>query len=525
MVKNNQKIIIVVILLIAAFLILPKLNLFSIVPYASQCALASCPSGYTDLGASCDDSSRVCTRNCQQIIPESCGSYGSESQVGITSKEMPSYTTWYHTPPYDMSNAYCYEYRTSSQWTLTGMNSGSKTLKIYTKDGTTLSDTKTTSSTSATFVLYSQVESIKNDNGNLEAYGKVSSTDLYSYDSSTLTVKLYVARATYTPAQTLNSPTTCTYETCTENQVVIVGGQYRVCHNGQFNAITDLVLLTPEEQAAVLALINQLQLTVQQKALIIQNLTNTLEGQAIMINQLTALTNEKALIIQQLSANITYQAQLISQMQLTVAEQAATIAALNLNIQQQGQLIAQLQTNLNNKVALIAQLQVENANQAQLIAAMNLSFGSQAYIIQQLQANITNDAIIISNMGYTVQQQAQLINELTLERNQLAQLVAALNLSNGDTALLINQLNLKLNEQIAIIAELNRSIQDEEAIVAQLRATIEEQNAIIESLRNGTIPTEDILNQLQTIWTNYKMWIIIGGAVFLVLALSGGKRR
>lgn len=309
---------------------------------------------------------------------------------------------------------------------------------------------------------------------------------------------------------------------CTEGEIKQIGNEYYICRNAAFVKayITDL---SPEQQAAVMAQINALQATVEQKAAIIANLSDTIEGQVLMINQLSALTEEKARIIAQLSSNLTYQAQLISQMQLTVNQQVVTIQTLSSNITYQAQLIAQLQTNLNNKIQLIGLLQVENENQARMIREMNLSFANQAYIINQLSANITNDAVIIRNLQYNVQDQARLINELRLQRDQLAELVAAMNLSNGDTARLINELQLRVEDQIVIINQLNRSLEDERTIVEQLRLTIEEQNRIIEDLRNGVVP--DSRFDVRTIWAENK-WVIIGVAGILIAALLlGGKKR
>lgn len=310
---------------------------------------------------------------------------------------------------------------------------------------------------------------------------------------------------------------------CTEGELIQLGSSYYLCENGAFRPAY-LSTLSPEQQAALLTQINALNATIAEKARLIQNLTNTLNGQVTMINALNATIAQKAQIIQQLSNNITYQAQLITQLQLTQSQQAETIRLLSNNITYQGQLIQQLQINLDAKIALIGLLQVENTRQAELIRAMNQSFQNQAYIIQQLNLNISSDAVIIRNLGLTVRDQANLINELSLQRDELARLVAAMNLSNTDSARLINELQLTVNDQIAIIAELNRSLQDEQAIVNQLTLTIEEQLRIIEALRNGTIPGDSPFD-IRNIWANYKMPIIIAGAVLLLLLLMGGKKR
>lgn len=309
---------------------------------------------------------------------------------------------------------------------------------------------------------------------------------------------------------------------CTEGEIKQIANEYFVCKNKVFVKayVTDL---TPEQQAQIIAQINALSVSIQEKANIIANLTSNLEGQLIMINQLQLDTAQKATIIKQLSNNITYQAQLIAGMQLTVKEQAATIANLTTNINTQATMINQLTTNLATKAALVSQLTVTNEQQAQLITAMSLSFAQQAGIINQLNNTINDDAQVIKNLNLNIVDQANLITQLRLERDRLAQLVDAMNLSNSDTATLINNLNLKISDQVAIISQLNLSLSQEQDLVNQLKLTIEQQNSIIEDLRNNNIPSEGL--NFDNLWADYK-WFIIGiGGFFLILLLFGGKKR
>lgn len=530
MAKNNNQIIIVVLIIIAAVFILPKLNLFSIVPYADQCILESCPAGYSQININCDDSSSVCTRYCQQVVTPSCGTFGSYSNVKTKTVNEPTEGTYYSTDDYPFESNKCYYTYAKTVVDIQGVSADpTGELRIYadTDESSIGDETFPCTGGSCVEETTSDEELVMGSSGHSSARGKFTTYDTWSYDYGWMMwVKLYVREATYNPGGTYDSNKQCSYASCIESDVILVGGVYKICHNSVYTAITDVILLTPAEQAAVIAQINALNATIQQKAEIIQNLTDNLAGQALLIDQLQNSTAEKAILIEQLSSNITYQAGLISAMQLTSAQQVATIEALSSNITYQGELIAQLNTNLNNKIILIGQLQVENANQAQLIAAMNLSFENQAYIIQQLSNNITDDAVIINNLHLSIQDQASLINQLTLQRDELAALVAALNLSNGDVATLLNSLNLEISDQVAIIAQLNLSLQEEQDLVNQLRLTIDEQNEIINNLRNGTTPTSTLGDKISD-WfsdlTPTKIGIIAGGVFVLLLLLRRKK--
>lgn len=312
----------------------------------------------------------------------------------------------------------------------------------------------------------------------------------------------------------------CGIGECVENTIIQIDSDYYICKSDEYRKILDVLELSEEEQARLMNIINQLELTIEQKAQIIADLTSTLEGQLVMIEQLELLTEEKAQIIAQLKLNIEEQATLITEMQLTVAEQVVIIEALDLTIQQQADLINQMKVNLAAKAALIQLLQIENENQAALIAEMELSFAEQVAIINALENLIGDDAEIIINLYGTIAEQAQLINELEFTKDELAKLVSAMGLTIQENADLINQLELTTEEQLAIIAELELSLEQERELVTQLRLTIEEQNRLIEELKKKPIVDFD----LEEIWEQYKLWILIGGAVLLLLILTGRKR-
>ncbi len=308
---------------------------------------------------------------------------------------------------------------------------------------------------------------------------------------------------------------------CIENEIKADEGIYYICRDQRFIEIVNFVALSDEEQARLMDIINQLELTIGQKAEIIKNLTTTLEGQLAMITQLELLTAEKAEIIKQLELNLEEQATLITEMQLTVAEQYIIIEQLDLTIQEQADLINQMKINLAAKAALIQLLQVENENQARLIAEMELSFADQAEIIKALENLIGDDAEIILALYDTIDEQAQLINQLEFTKEELAKLITAMGLTIAENADLINQLELTTEEQLEIIANLELSLEQEKALVEQLRLTIEEQQKLIEDLKDK----EDDLFDLQEFWDKYKIFIIAGGVILLLLLLAGGKKR
>jgi len=312
---------------------------------------------------------------------------------------------------------------------------------------------------------------------------------------------------------------------CTENEIKQFGVDYYICRNTEWIKILDILELSDAEQRALMETINLLELTVEEKQAIIQDLTTTLEGQIIMITELEALIEEKAQIIIQLGLTLQEQATLITEMELNVAQQAIIISELDLTIQEQAQLIQQMETNLAQKAALIQQLEVENEAQAALIAGMELSFQEQAEIIMALENLIGDDAEIILNLYGTVEEQAALISELELTQGELADLVVAMDLTIQENAELINQLGLTIEEQLAIIAQLELSLAQEEELISKLRLTIQEQSKLIEDLKaRPTIPTIPEFD-LKSIWEDYKVLILILGGLLLLLLLIGSRRR
>lgn len=309
---------------------------------------------------------------------------------------------------------------------------------------------------------------------------------------------------------------------CTEDEIKQFGEDYYICRNTEFVKILDILELSDAEQIALMETINLLELTVEEKQAIIQNLTTTLEGQLIMIVQLEATTIEKAQIISQLKLTLEEQALIITEMELNVVQQAVIIDELNLSIQEQAQLIQQMGTNLAQKAALIQQLEVENQAQAALIAEMELSFQEQAEIINSLENLIGDDAQIVLSLYTTIEDQAALISELELTSSELAQLIIEMELTITESVELINKLKLTTDEQLEIIANLELSLEQERELISKLKLTIEEQDKLIEDLKERpTIPELD----LNSIWEDNKVLILILGGLLLLFLLVGRNRR
>jgi len=339
---------------------------------------------------------------------------------------------------------------------------------------------------------------------------------------------------------------------CVEDEIIMLLGDYYICHGGNLQLITDVIHLSEEEQQRLLNLINSLQLTVEQKNAIINNLSSTLEGQIVLISELEASISEKAEIIDQLNLNLQeqillisqldltiqeqatiiqefeftiqeqaiiisemnlnaqQQAQLINELQMTTQEQAIIIDNLNLNIQEQATLISELEANLQQKATLIESLQIENEQQATLISQMQLSFGEQAEIINALQNTIEDDAIIISNldltldeqatlisqMQLTIDEQAQLINEMELTIQEQTQLINEMELTIQEQADLIEQLNLNIHEKATIISQLELSIQEDAQLINELQLTIDEQLVIIGELQLSLEEEQQLVSNL-----------------------------
>ena len=313
---------------------------------------------------------------------------------------------------------------------------------------------------------------------------------------------------------------------CIEDGIKQFGEDYFICRNTEWIKILDILELSDAEQTALMETINFLELTVEEKQAIIQNLTTTLEGQLIMIKQLEATTEEKAQIIGQLEFTLEEQAFIITEMELNVVQQAIIIEELNLSIQEQAQLINQMETNLVQKALLIQQLEVENEAQAALIAEMELSFQEQAEIIMALGNLIGDDAEIILSLYSTIGDQAALISELELTSGELAQLVIEMKLTITGSAELINELKLTTEEQLEIISNLELSLEQESELISKLKLTIEEQNKLIEDLKAKPTIIETITEfDLKGIWEKYKVLIIILGGLFLLFLLVGRNRR
>lgn len=256
--------------------------------------------------------------------------------------------------------------------------------------------------------------------------------------------------------------------------------------------------LTEEE----LALLN---LSLQEKLDLLEIYSGDLDKQIELISQMELTLDEKITLVNTLTDKIDEQITLIQVMETTVDEQITIINSLSLNIESQAQMINELTDNLAIKVLLVSQLTATNEEQADLISAMELSFSDQADIIRQLDNTIQDDAIIISNLNINIEDQAQLISELEL--------------SNTEMAELITLLNLNIEDQATIISELNLSLEEQQLLVIQLTDKLEQQQALLE-----LISSEQKFN-LEDLWKDYKIAILIIGGFLFLLIITGGRRK
>jgi len=263
----------------------------------------------------------------------------------------------------------------------------------------------------------------------------------------------------------------------------------------------DLLLSLEDDFENMGIIINDLELTLQEKINLIESLTENIKEQSIIISQLQLTLQEKVTMVESLSKNIEEQAILINSLEEESSQQILIINELNLNIQEQAEMINQLTENLQIKADLVSQLQVTNEEQANLISQMKLSFSDQAEIINQLNKVISDDAEIIQNLNLNLNDQSILIDEL--------------NLSNIDMANLIDNLNLNIQEQAELINNLQLTINQERELVSQLYNTIYEQNLLLEELQKY----KDTPSYIH-FWNQYKIYIIL--ISLLILLIIGG---
>ena len=129
------------------------------------------------------------------------------------------------------------------------------------------------------------------------------------------------------------------------------------------------------------------------------------------------------------------------------------------------------------------------------------SFSEELAIIQGLNLVIEEDAAIISEMNFTLE----------------------------ELAIAMEEFKLTAEEQLIFIGELELSLEREKLLVDKLKIEIEEKEKRILDLQDyePIEPTEfDLSNiDLQQIWDENKILILIVGGIMLLLLIIGGKRR
>ncbi|MFW5793884.1 MAG: hypothetical protein ACOCV1_00140 [Bacillota bacterium] len=338
---------------------------------------------------------------------------------------------------------------------------------------------------------------------------------------------------------------------CVENDIIQRDEEYLICKSDSYYPILDIIELDPAQQEELLRQIEELELTIDEKARIIEELTTNLDGQILMINQLEDTIEEKAQIIKQLELKRDEQVELINRLQLeidenviviealestlerqgeiidkldlkieeqveiikklrntadeqaviisgmekTITEQAELISELTQDVEEQAEMINQLTTNLQIKAQLVQQLQAENEKQAELIKEMEDSFDNQAGIISNLRNTIEDDAEIIQNLHDNIDDQAEVISRLKLEKQEMALLIEDMQLTIDEQADLIEDLRISNEEKGELIAELKDNIEEQASLIEDLRLSLKEKGEIISGLKLSLEEERELINE------------------------------
>jgi hypothetical protein len=358
---------------------------------------------------------------------------------------------------------------------------------------------------------------------------------------------------------------------CEERDIVIVDGDYKICMNGVYRPLWDVIELDFEQLQELNKKINELNASVEEKARILNELNlkldqqiqlvNWYEGtleekiqyaaslqlnldeQIAMVSQLETNLAGKMALINTLNLEVAEQAQALLTLQLTFDEQAIALSLLELEVAEQAQIINYLTSNLAEKTALLELLTSNNKEQAELMKAMMLSFAEEAGILNALNNLIEDDAEIIVNLGHsfevtallikemrlTNQEQAAIINHMNLSLQESAQLITLLRKTIEDDAEIISNLRLSIDEQAQLVAALKLSLEQEVIIISNLKLSLEQERQLVAKLRETIEEQERLLDEISKIAPKREqnfiwiIWILVGALVLVFLL--GGKRK
>lgn len=345
----------------------------------------------------------------------------------------------------------------------------------------------------------------------------------------------------------------------TNGEVAQFEGDYYICKENKWigvayllsidNAFINELQVTLEEKAQIIEeysseidkqseLIETLEITLDEKILIIQTLTSEISKQAELISKLETTLQEKIDLVNQLGANIQEQTILIESLTNIKDEQAQIISGLELTISEQSSIIAGLEYNLQEKIALIKELQISNEQQQELIDQMEALFSEQeekileltgiieedAEYINSLQISIQEKAEFISSYKYTIEEQAELISKLELTLSETTTLINNLNLKIEDDAVIISTLELSLDNQAEVISGLGLTVQEQIELIDELKLSVIQEKGLVEKLQITVQEQEQIIKELKEnptfkipyFWDKYK-WIIIGLIILLAI--------
>ncbi len=289
--------------------------------------------------------------------------------------------------------------------------------------------------------------------------------------------------------------------------------------------------------AEQLQYISQLDLTIVEQKIIIEEYKLTIAEQASYIQLLDLSVLEQAQQIAAFELTLEEQAVFLQALELSVQEQATFIQALELSITEQATIINQLTINLQEKAVLVDQLTVTSQEQADLIAQMELSFSDQGVIIDALQNTILEDITLISaltdenteqaeilngmqltldeqvalitGLKSTLSDQAEIISHMELTVQEQAEIISNMELTNEEQAVLISKLTANIEEQAEIIANLEVSVGEQESIIAALKLTLQEEEELIQKLLEEQ-------GERKFEFKSTYIWIILGALIYIV---------
>lgn len=253
--------------------------------------------------------------------------------------------------------------------------------------------------------------------------------------------------------------------------------------------------------------INQMQLTIDQTAKIITDLTQTAETQGQIISQLNLTIQEDAALIVKMTAIQSEQAIIINQLDLTINEQAVLIKAMQLKVSEQASLINELTKNLEIKAALVNQLTAENQHQADLIKEMKLSFTNQGIIVDALNLTVIDDARIIGQLTSNINEQAQIVSQMKINAEEMTQLINKLQSNNAQMQEFVSSLNIDNAKLKELINELTKQNQLSQQQIANL------QEAIANAPTTGRTTSSSVFVSIMII------------LVLVIIALFVGKKK